>query len=116
MQIYIGPSRTRVVENQDIERDLAVGMLVAVQDVHASFPRIGKVTVLPTRNAGLDSPIQVMWFQQERASHKPQWLRFFKQTTHTGTVQMKEIILYDFLLTQKGALKKQSRDYLKQCF
>ena len=116
MQIYIGPSRTRVIENQNIEQDLTVGMLVAVQDMHASFPRIGKVTALPTGNMCLDSPIQVAWFQQERAPHKPQWLRFFKQTTHISTILIQEILLYDFLLTQKGALKKKSREYLKQFY
>ena len=72
MQIYIGPSRTRVIENQDVIRDLAVGMLVAVGG--ESFPRIGKVAAIPPGNLSLDSSVEVAWFQQERASYKPQWL------------------------------------------
>ena len=69
MQIYIGPSRIRVIENQDVVQDLAVGMLVAVRG--DSFPRIGKVSAILTGNLSLDSPVEVAWLQQERAPHKP---------------------------------------------
>lgn len=88
-------------------------MMVALKG--DSFPRVGKVTSIPA-TPNLHSLIGVQWYHQQKASHKPRWLRFFLPTTKTGNIKIEEIILYDFDLTNKGALKKKSRDYLQEHF
>ena len=103
-----------MVQNRDIVKDLKVGMLVAVSS--GSFPDIGKVLSI-SPNPNLDSDVSVHWMTQERAPHKPKWMRYFtlsQQKNSTGTVKISEIVLYAFELTARGALKKKSRDYLKK--
>ncbi len=112
-QIYIGSSRTTVVQNRDVLKELQVGMLVATEGV--AFPQVGKVQVIPP-NSGAATPITVQWMEQERAPHKPKWLRYFKPTEVTGTISFEDILLYDFELTKCGALKKKTRDYLQKHF
>ena len=85
-------------------------MLVAVKG--QSFPQIGKVTYIPD-SPTLESSLQVQWLQQEKATHKPKWLRFFKSSSALGNILFSDIVLYDFDLTRHGALKKKARDYLK---
>ena len=88
-------------------------MMVAVRG--DSFPRVGKVTSIPA-TPSLQASIGVQWYHQQRASHKPRWLRFFMPTPDVGNIKIEEIILYNFDLTKKGALKKKSRDYLQEQF
>ena len=114
LQLYIGNTRSTVLQNQDILKGLSVGMMVATKDSN-SFPKLGKVTNIPL-NPTLESNIEVLWYQQEKASHKPRWLRFFLPSAASGTITIADILLYDFSLTNKGALKKKSRDYLKEVF
>ena len=78
IQLYIGSSRTTVVQNRDVCRELKDGMLVAVKG--ELFPQIGIVKSIP-HTATLESSIEVEWLQQERAPHKPTWLGFFKKST-----------------------------------
>ena len=111
LQIYIGSSRATVHQNQDVLKELEVGMMVAMKV--DNFPKLGRVTGVPT-NATLQSTIDVIWYRQQKASHKPRWLRFFKPSEVSGKLKIGEIVLYDFTLTNKGALKKKSREYLKK--
>ncbi len=113
-QIYIGPSRRTVVQNRDVTKELQVGMLVAVQE--AAFVQIGTVQAIPP-DPHNDTLVTVHWMEQERAPHKPKWLRYFKPAPITkknavGTVTFADIMLYDFQLTKSGALKKKSREYI----
>ena len=113
MQIYIGPSRTSVHHNQDVVKELQPGMLIAIEE--NSFPRLGKVIQIPT-NRTMESSIEVEWLIQETAPHKPKWLRHFKASNDKGNISFSSIVLYDFVLTKMGALKKKSRDYLRDLF
>lgn len=48
---------------------------------------------------------------EQQIEHKPLWLRTFADQT---TVPIVNILLYDFTLTNKGMLRKATRDYLKE--
>ena len=87
-------------------------MMVAARGVDA-FPRIGRVTKVPG-DMTLKSTVAVVWYNQERARHKPRWMRFFTETKQSGALAVEDILLYDFSLTKKGALKKKTREYLKE--
>ena len=113
LQMYIGSSQSAVFQNENILQDLAVEMMIAVKG--DSFPRISKVTNLPA-TPNLQSLIGVNWYHQQKAAHKPRWLQFFLPSTQTRSIMIEEIVLYDFDLTKKGALKKKSRDYLQEHF
>ena len=89
-------------------------MLVAT-NMGEDFPQIGTVQAIPP-NPEATSNITIELMQQERAPHKPKWLRFFKMTSVIRTISFKQIILYDFELTKCGALKKKSREYLQEHF
>ena len=105
-----------MVQNRDVVKELCIGMLVATSG--ATFPNIGTVKAIPP-NPCMDSTIHVHWMEQERAPHKPKWIRYFKPSTKrdaVGTVTINEILLYDFQLTKNGALKKKCRDYLRVHF
>ena len=69
-----------------------------------NFPKIGKVISI-TDNSTLESDLEVEWYIQERAAHKPRWLRYFHPSKKQGHIKRNYIILYDFELTKKGALK-----------
>ena len=86
-------------------------MMVAAKGV--GFPRVGKVTSIP-EDRTLHSSVQVQWYHQQRAPHKPRWLRYFSPSNVSGELKIDEIVLYDFNLTKMGSLKKKSRDYLKE--
>lgn len=67
-------------------------------------------------NPSIESPIMVHWMEQ-KAQHKSKWLRFIHPSAKRDamrTVTYRDILLYDFKLTRKGALKKKSREYLQQ--
>ena len=102
-----------MLQNRDVVKDLQPGMLIAV--AKKAFPLIGVVIKIPLRPTE-DSVIDVQWMEQEKAKHKSKWLRFFKQSSNVGIIKYSEILLYDFQLTDKGALKKKSREYLQELF
>ncbi len=105
-----------MVHNRDVVRELEVGMLVATGE--GAFPRIGTVEAIPP-NPSLESPLTVHWMEQEKAQHKSKWLRFFHPSLKkdaVGTISYGDIVLYDFVLTKKGALKKKAREYLQEQF
>ena len=104
-----------MVHNRDVMKELQVGMLVAVQG--STFVQVGTVQAIPA-DPNSDIKVTVHWMEQERAPHKPKWLRYFKPSPITkndaiGTVSFANIILYDFELTNNGGLRKKSREYLK---
>ena len=108
----VGPSRSSVLQNRDVVKELRVGALIAIAGIN--FPKVGEVLSIPP-NPSLDSDIDVQWMNQERAPHKPRWQRCFKlgPKNALGSTKMSDILLYSFQLTNKGCLKKKSRDYLK---
>ena len=116
LQVHIGSSRTTVVQNRDVVKELQKGMVVAT-DMGEDFPLIGTVQAIPP-NPDATSEIAIELMQQERPPHKPKWLRFFKPSSVIRTVAFinKQIILYDFELTKCGTLKKKSREYLQEHF
>lgn len=109
---YVGTSRSTVIQNQDVVKELQVGMLIAIAG--NNFPKVGKVMAIPP-NPSLDSNISIEWMVQERATHKPKWQRSLKlgaKSVLEGT-QLRNVLFYGFQLTNKGCLKKKSREHLK---
>ena len=113
VQIYIGPSRSTVIQNRDVVKELEVGTLIAAPG--NNFPKVGKVLSIPP-NPTIESIIKIQWMGQERAPHKPKWMRSFKlgPKNAVGCIKMNEIVLYGFQLTNRGCLKKKSREYLQK--
>ena len=106
----MGPSRKTVIQNRDIIKELKIGMLIAIAE--SDIARVGKVLASPS-NISLDSNnITIQWMVQERAPHKPKWQRIFKFGAKDvfGETELKDVLLFDFELTNRGCLKKKSRD------
>ena len=105
MQLYIGPSRASVIGNRDVVKELKTGMLVAITREENCMPEVGKVHSIPP-NATINSTIVIHRMGQERAPHKPKWMRAYKLLAETCKkafvdVQIKDISLYGFELTNK---------------
>ena len=93
-------------------------MLLAVQG-STSLPQVGKVCdIEDTTRRSEKSKITVEWFVQKQMKNKPRWLRPYqaRDCPELGTINFPDILLYDFVLTNAGCLKKQSREYLQQFF
>ena len=103
--------KTHVLENRDILKDIRIGMLVALQS-KSEVPKVGEVLFLPP-NPTLDCTISITLYEQEKAPHKPKWLRYFKITEQNCNVKLADIILYDFGLTNKGAIRKSTREFIQ---
>ena len=111
-QIYIGNrGTTDVVENCNVVKDLKIGMMLAFRSMTNQVPDIGKVCCIAS-NPNINSQIEVKLFKQERAPHKPKWLRYFFPTDKKCTLLFSDVLLYDFELTRKGSLKKKTREFL----
>ena len=63
-----------ILQNQDVLKDLQVGMLVAVKG--QSYLQVGTLLEVPL-NATMETSISVQWMKQGKAAHKPKWSRFF---------------------------------------
>jgi len=103
-----------VTKNRDVVKELQVGMLVATAG--ATTARVGTVKDIAP-NPSYELQITIHWMEQERAPHKSKWLRYFSPSTKkdsVGTITFDDILLYDFELTSKGALKKKSREYWQE--
>ena len=118
-QLYVGPRRgkTSVLHNRDVVKELVAGSIVALNHHRrrGTVPQLAKVTGIPP-NPTDQSQFQILWLEPESASHKGRWLRFYyesKKKTGNSTASYSEVILYDIELTKKGALKKQTREYLQ---
>ena len=72
------------------------------------IPIVGTVTKISKPQEQITVELMV----QERAPHKPKWLRSFKQTEKSDNFSFRDIVLYDFQLTKSGCFEKRSRDYL----
>ena len=104
-------------ENRDVIKELKVGMLVAVAG--AELPKVGQVhSIEDIGHPTLETSLVVEFLVQEKAKHKPRWLRPFKTSDKDTfeTIKYSDILLYDFKLTNGGCLKKNSRKYLQQYF
>ena len=91
-------------------------MLAAVKA--AAFPRVGRIEAI-SPNPNCNSEVTILFMEQERAPHKPKWARYFKLSSRkdaVGIIRFSDIILYDFQLTQRGALKKKAREYLQEYY
>ena len=110
VQIYIGTSRRTVIQNTDMTKALKIGMLVAMQNNGDKLPLVGRVTSISMEQ----QQVNVQMMKQERASHKPKWLRRFNNTDKSRVFSFGDILLYDFMLTSKGCFKKKSREYLQK--
>ena len=114
LQLYIGPSRSTVVQNRDVVKELDTGMLVATAGPD-NFPRVGRVECIPP-NPVQDTEITIQWMTQERAPRKPKWQRYFKFSPQRvmGSIKIQDITLYGFELTRNGCLRKKTREYLQR--
>ena len=58
-------------------------MMVAVSGPDSStLPKVGKVhSFIDTQHPTLESSLNVQWLVQEKAKHKPRWLRPFKPSS-----------------------------------
>ena len=114
-QIYLGNLRgkTAIRRNCDIEKDLEIGSLVAVNHPQwvGTVPQIGKVTKLP-QSEGI---IEMSWLDCKR-SKKPLLERTLISSTHPPTtIHIQNILLYNFELNPKAhTLKKTTREELKR--
>lgn len=86
-------------------------MLVALQE-KSEIPRIGEVIWIQP-NPTQESTITILLYEQEKCTHKPKWLRNFKKTARDHQAKVANVILYDFQLTSKGAIRKSTREFLK---
>lgn len=100
-----------MLENCNVVKELQAGMKIAFNSTDGLL-QIAEVGTIPP-NPNINSVINCILFKQERAPHKPKWLRSFSKTEKFNSVRYSDIILYDFELTKNGALKKKSRDYFK---
>ena len=85
-------------------------MLIAIAG--KLLPRLAVVKAVPD-SPNLMSEVNVVWMQQ---AHKSKWHRYFRPSSITGKIAYREILLYDFELTERGALKKKSREYIQEYF
>ena len=117
-QIYIGNLRgkTAIRHNTDIEKELKAGSIVAVNHPQwiGEVPQIAVVESVLTQSSTLT--ITISWMDQERAPHKPRWLRTWHKSSKfpQTTIDVSNVLLYDIILTNKGALKKVTREYLQK--
>ena len=117
-QIYIGNLRgqTAIRHNTDVEKELKAGSIIAVNHPQwiGEVPQIAIVESVITLSSTLT--ITISWMDQERAPHKPRWLRTWHKSSKfpQTTINVSNILLYDITLTNKGALKKVTREYLQK--
>ena len=88
-----------MIQNRDVVKELQVGMLVAV--VGPTFSRVGTVQSIPSKPC-YGSKLAILWLEQEKAPHKPLWMRYFRKSRKdaAGTITFSDIVLYDFELTK----------------
>ena len=121
MQIYIGSLRgkTAIVHNREIGKELKSGSIVAVN--HPSWvgtiPQIAQVVSVPYEPS-LDTQVEIQWFDEERAPHKPRRRRRYMQSTKYGNsyITLRNILLYDIELNRTGTLKKVTWNELEKIY
>lgn len=96
--------------NRDIVRELELGMFVAISST--AIPVVGEVSYLPA-DPSITCNINILVWKQEKAPHKPKWLRCFHRTSDQIEVALSAVVLYGFTLTAKGAFRKTTREYLQ---
>ena len=117
LQIYFGNLRgkTAIRHNCNVEKDLEVGSLVALNHPEwvGTVPQIAKVTRLP--NFEDSKLVEISWLDGKREK-KPLLERTLVPSKYAPTtVHVDNIILYNFELNQKArTLKKVTREELKR--
>ena len=109
------------MENANVLKDLCPGMLVALasntEREITTCPHIGKVLAVSTEvDRILDYTFSFQWLQAERTTHKSRWLKYYHQSDKVGIAKYSEVLLYDFKLTDKGLICKNTRDYLRPLY
>ncbi len=100
-----------MLKNRSILKELQVGMLVAVPG-KGVIPTIGEAVAIPP-NPTMDSHFTLtLWTMEKKAVHKPRWLRTYSKSSQQTALLITDVLLYDFTLTNKGMLRKTTRDYL----
>lgn len=83
-----------------------------------TVPQIARVTSVP-KGATYDSEVTISWFDQERCSHKPIWLRGFTPSSKfdDDVIAISDILLYDITFNAKAkTLKKSTREELQRMY
>lgn len=117
MQIYLGNLRgkTAIRYNSNIEKDLGVGSLVALNHPRwvGTVPQIAMVTRLP--NFDVSKEIEILWLDGKQQK-KPLLQRSLMPSKHPiTTVHIENVLLYNFELNhQAQTLKKATREELKR--
>ena len=107
-----------MVHNRDVVKELEEGSIVAINhpDKHGIMPQLATVIKLP-KEKNLEGEVKIHWLEMKAGQKTARWFHFFQPSykkNNTAVIQYKNILLYDIELTKKGALKKESREYLKE--
>ena len=107
-----------MIHNRDIVKELEEGSIVAVNhpDKPGIIPQLATVIKLP-KEKNLEGEVKIHWLDMKPGQKVARWFRFYqpsKKRDCTSFIQYKNILLYDIALTKNGALRKESRDYLKE--
>ena len=109
--MYIGNRGiSDVLENRNVVEELEEGVMVAFTDKINGALQLARVVSIPP-NPTIDSMVKIVLFKQERAANKSKWNRYFFESEATDELKILDIVLYDFKLTQMGALKKRTKEY-----
>lgn len=110
-----GKSRYRSQQGH-IGKELKTGSTVAVN--HPSWvgtiPQIAQVVSVPYEPF-LDTKVEIKWFDEERAPHKPRRRQRYTQSTKYANsyVTLRNILLYDIELNRSG---KGTRNELEKLY
>lgn len=107
-----------MVHNRDVVKELEEGSIVAIDhpDKPGIMPQLATVLKLP-REKSLEAEVKIHWLEVKPGQKTARWFRYFQPSHKKDSIsfiQYKNILLYDIVLTKKGALKKESREYLKE--
>ena len=109
------------MENANVLKDLSPGMLVALTSSadreELTCPHIGKVLAVSTEvDRTLQFTFSFQWLEREKAAHKSKWIKYYHLSNKVGVAKYSDVLLYDFKLTDKGLMRKNTRDYLRPLY
>lgn len=107
-----------MIHNRDVVKELEEGSIIAVNhpDKSGIMPQLATVIKLPTEK-NLEGVVKIHWLEVKPGQKTARWFRFFEPSHKKDSmsfIQYKNILLYDIVLTKNGALRKESREYLKE--
>ena len=91
-------------------------MAVNHPDKCGIIPQLATVIQLP-KETNLEGEVKIQWLEMKPGQKAARWFRFFQPSqkkNNISYIQYKNILLYDIGLTKNGALRKESREYLKE--